>query len=218
MPSITLRLLALLAVACAAQPTTAALIGITTNNPTIPGTPDGYLVNDLLIDFDGRLFGQQMIIELEQGHFYQDPFGGETAPNSALFNVFPALEADTFLTMGGPTVNSSESTLVVGGSTEFPQSIGVKQFDEDRIDIAWAPAPGVVIEDQLSFMVARITLSDDAKGRVYYFHNSGGETTLITQDGCLSGGNIYMLCPEPTSAMLVALGSVAIVNLRLRRS
>ncbi|QDT67324.1 hypothetical protein MalM25_02210 [Planctomycetes bacterium MalM25] len=182
-----------------------------------PAVPAGYVANEILIDFEGRLFGQQMIVRLDSGSIYQDPFGGETPPNALLFNAVPSLEFDTFVTMGGATSDESEPLLVIGASTEFTASGGMKQFDESGINIAWAPATGVVVEDRTRFPIARLTLSNDANGTILLYSNAGGEGVISNAMRIENGGTgplawppIDECLPEPTSAAIALLASLAL--------
>ncbi|CAN0348328.1 unnamed protein product, partial [Ectocarpus sp. 4 AP-2014] len=138
----------------------------------VENAPDGYVVNDLLIDFEGRLFGQQLVIELYSGSIYQDALGGENPPNPAFFPVAPSLEADSYVTIGGVGTAASDQ-LIIGGSTELGTS-SPKQFDTAGVDIAWSPAPGIIVEDGVDFPIARVTLSDDATGRFWLYSNVDG--------------------------------------------
>lgn len=181
--------------------------------PTVAWTPAGYKVNDLSIDFTGQLFGQQMVVELTSGSIYQNAsFGSETAPTDALIPIFPEVASDTFVTIGGFTRNTSSSVLVVGGSTELPALAGPKKFDTAGINIAWAPAPGVVINGGNNFPIARITLSDNANGTFHLFSNSGGQGVVWSRQ--IIQGNLFGLIdppdpdpvfPEPSAAMLAGL-------------
>ncbi len=45
-------------------------------------------------------------IQVVDGTFYQHPFGTDRAPNPALFNEFPSLRYDTFVTIGVESFNS----------------------------------------------------------------------------------------------------------------
>src|SRR5262245_31903989 len=66
------------------------------------GILPGFTTTDIVLDFTGNIRGQQMILTLTQGSiFQQGPFGTNTAPNSALFPMFPELEYDTYVTIGG---------------------------------------------------------------------------------------------------------------------
>ncbi|QDT67325.1 hypothetical protein MalM25_02220 [Planctomycetes bacterium MalM25] len=225
MHACTPRVLLFALLAAVAQPVSAATLSYYFSNPSVPDTPDGYIVNDLHIDFEGQLFGQQMVVELFQGNIYQDAVGGETPPNELLFGAIPTLQSDTFVSMGGANSNTAEAILVVGGSTEFPESTGEKQFNDSGIDIAWAPATGVVIEDQNDFMIARLTLSDDASGRFYFYSNSGGVGLGTHNRWCSFSNGRFFFCPplgppvpEPTTGLLALLGGVVLLASRPLRS
>lgn len=195
----------------AAAPAAAQLLELLSDVPVVPGAPAGVVVNDLRIDFEGQLYGQQMVIELQSGSIYQDPLGGETAPNDAIVDVFPSVAADTFVTIGGPTLAESSDVLVVGGSTEFEQSTGLKQFDATRLDIAWAPAAGLVILDQADFLVARVALSDDALGRLLYYGNGLELSQRVIDNGVITRPLVPhepidpdANAPEPTALVLLS--------------
>lgn len=199
-------LLTSLVMAAAASTSHAAIIGSPKLVPRIvAGTPAGFTVYDLSINFTDQLFGQQLVVELTSGSiFQQTPFGTDTAPTDALIPVFPDVAWDSFVTMGGYTSGTSSSVLVVGGSTEVPGKNGPKKFDTQGINIAWAPAPGVVINSGTDFTVAQLTFSNDARGTIYFFSNAGGT-------GQIFQGSVpdFYIFPEPTAAALVGLGLVA---------
>ncbi len=141
----------------------------------IPNT----VTNDILLDFDGALRGQQMILTLTSGSIFQAlaPFGGNTAPSSGFFGFSPTVEFDTFVTVGGTTFETSESVLVVGGAADLQMGAALK-FDTQGLNIAWAPSPGTNILGGTGFVTSRITLSDDAVGSLQYF----GSTSAISGD------------------------------------
>jgi hypothetical protein len=68
--------------------------------------------------------GNPLSISVVGGSFWNQPtFGGDTAPHSALFALFPSLEFDTFVTIGvkatGPLGQPVDGTTLVN----FPQPI-----------------------------------------------------------------------------------------------
>lgn len=175
--------------------------------PTVQGSPAGYTVNDIRIDFTGQLFGQQMVVELTSGSIYQDGFGGETPPGAALIPVFPSLAADSFVTIGGFNSATTSSVLVIGGSTELGKN-GPRKFDTQGVNIAWAPAPGVVINGGDDFPIARLTFSNDADGWIYLFSNAGGVGAV--SQSTIRGGAIGFPdpnnpFPEPSAVVLVGI-------------
>jgi len=184
----------------------AALIGApTVVQRTLVGAPANTVTNGIQISFDQQLFGQQMVLELTSGSvFQQAAFGTETAPTDALIPVFADVAADTFVTVGGYTSGTSSSALVVGGSTEIPGKGGPKKFDTAGINIAWAPAPGVVINSGNNFPIAQVTLSNNANGTAWLFSNSGG-TGQTFQLPVING---VIGIPEPTTCVLAGLALV----------
>ena len=83
----------------------------------------GCIAHDITINFDGNLRGQQLYLTLDSGSVYNAPLtsgGSNIAPNSAFFGVFPELEFDTYVTVGGLTSADSQSTLEVGGAVDIP--------------------------------------------------------------------------------------------------
>ncbi len=141
------------------------------------GVIAGTVTNDILLDFDGALRGQQMILTLTSGSIFQDGFGSNTAPVTNFTILVPTLVNDTFVTVGGVTAETSAPVLVVGGAADL-QAGAVLKFDTQGLNIAWAPAPGTNILGGTGFVTSRITLSDDAVGSLQYF----GSTSAISGD------------------------------------
>ncbi|QDT70235.1 hypothetical protein MalM25_31810 [Planctomycetes bacterium MalM25] len=195
--------------ACTAN---AALTSIEVISTTGGDVPAGHVANDIIIGFEGQLFGQQMIVDLSSGAINQDAFGSNLAPTDALLVPFPALAYDTFVSMGGLTADTSASTLFVGGSTELPGSTGTEKFDTEGIDAAWAPSPGVVVSDQQGFLTARVVLTDDANGAAFYFGNAGGQG--VSFEGGKVENGVLSFIPEPSTALLAGLALVGFVARR----
>lgn len=131
----------------------------------------GYVVNDLLIGFTGEYTGSQMIVDLTSGSIYQHSLGIDKPPNSDLFAGDPNVEFDTFLANGGATAGDTAGSFELGGAAvnlNAPYVDMSPVFDDERINQAWHPAGGNDILDQTDFMVARVTLSEDATGTLKY--------------------------------------------------
>ena len=170
---------------------------------------DGYVTQDVLIDFGGRWTGCQMRIDLDNGTIYQDAFGVDTPPSAVVIGFAPSLAYDTFVAGGGAT---QDDALVPIGITGGAVDLGgepTAQFDETRINFAWHPQPGLKIENQTDFLAARVSLSDDAAG-TWSFLASDGEISTY-------GGPIDNGLPEPATVALLAVGGSGLLRRRKRR-
>ncbi|QDV74587.1 hypothetical protein [Botrimarina mediterranea] len=193
----------------AVSPTHAALIGQPELIERSIPAPAGHVVNGMLINFDGQLFGQQLLVTLTQGAIFQDPTNPGDGPPipDPFFPVNPSLSADTYVTLGAfASSPGSSSMLVVGGSTELGVS-GPKQFDTEALNVAWAPAPGVVINGGAHFPIAQITLTNTAQGSWRLYSSSGGVGRIVS--GGILNGRLYNV-PEPVSLLLAGLGFAAV--------
>ncbi len=130
-------------------------------------TLDGYVTNDIRLDFGGRLSGVELLTELDAGAIYQDPIGGDNAPNEGIISFFPSLAFDTFITLGGPTSATADAAPgVAGGAVGIPGGSNSATFGDSLIDISYFPPGGLVVMDQAGYLIARITLSEDAQGQI----------------------------------------------------
>jgi hypothetical protein len=139
----------------------------------VPGDdfdPTMYVTNDLRITFSGQFTGIQLLLELTQGSIYQNDSpligSGMFPPAKPLIEQLdPTLQWDTFIAFGGPTAGDTVGNFGAGGGAVGLGGRVAAQFDSERINQAWNPAGGVEIFDRSDFMVARVTLSNDAVGR-----------------------------------------------------
>lgn len=139
------------------------------------------VVNDILVDFTTNIRGQAMIVELTNGTVHQDAVGGNTAPNSAFLGTFPALAFDTFVTMGGATMQDSQAILESGLQPANIDPAVPFQFDDMGLALTWAPGTGVNVADMNDFLTARIALSDDATGTIRYFGTTEEDDTSMVE-------------------------------------
>lgn len=172
---------------------------------------DNLVTTDISVDFDGVLSGQQLLVELDTGEVFNHPFGSNTAPNEAFIPFFPGLPYDTFVTIGGSTSGTSESTLVVGGAVNIGGAPPAS-FGPDTLNVTWAPSPGVVVEDETDYLVSRVTLTDNATGRWTLFSNVLGPDVPLVMSGRIVNGSFI---PEPSTIVLA--GVAASVSRRRRR-
>ncbi len=182
-----------LAGAVAVQAAVTNISAVQVAQAVVPNTT----TNDIHIDFTGNLRGQQMVLTLTGGTIFQQAtFGGNTAPNGALFGAFADVEYDTFVTIGGLRSDgakppASQDILVVGGAVDLVPGSALK-FDTSGLNVAWAPVPGVDVNGGTDYVTSRITLSNDAVGSLQYFGSTAAGTgdplmmTLPILDGCIA--------------------------------
>jgi hypothetical protein len=182
-----------------------------------------YVVNDLLIDFTGQYNGSQMTVELTSGSIYQNPLGGTGPPIAALFLADPTVEWDSFLANGGATAETTVGDFLIGPGEICAHCFPIEdKFTEELIDQSWFPAHDNEILDRTGFMVARVTLSEDATGTFQYL---GGANNAIGVAGFPPEGIVSrpirngFIIPEPSTVALLATGwAVALVALSMCRS
>lgn len=188
-----------------------------------PESLPGHWTHDIFIDFAGQYTGSQMIVELTTGEIYQNTdLGGNTPPNAALFAVDPTVEWDTFLANGGPTTTSTVGDFGLGGAAiklDFSGDVSFQRpatFSDNVIDQSWNPAIDTEILDQSDFMVARITLSDDASGTFQYIASAGGVVGVEPHGTVILPIRNGTIVPEPSTVILLAFGVVGLVVLPRR--
>ncbi|TWT43434.1 hypothetical protein [Botrimarina hoheduenensis] len=204
-------LIACMCVALGVSAANAGVTGVSVDSfPQTLGT-GAIVVNDIKATFDGQLGGQQLYILLDNGTIYNTAgFGGNVAPNAAFVGLVPDLAFDSFLTMGGPTFESSQGVLVVGGAVNImgaPSGLNVGTPNTALVSAAFAPAAGLVITDQADFLLARISISSDADGIAFFFGSTTDNAPVFEIAGTVTDG-VLTFIPEPTSAVLAALAMV----------
>ena len=87
-----------------------------------------------------------LFIQVVDGTFYQHPFGTDRAPNPALFNQFPSLRYDTFVTIGVESFNSQSPGNPEGRpADELHLTPGWPGFGSSvlsSVTAGWAVKPG----------------------------------------------------------------------------
>ncbi len=154
----------------------------------------GFVTNDITADFSGQLTGFQAVLQLDTGSVRIDPFLDPLAPPPGTVLPFlPTVEFGSFLTLGGPTLETSVvEPSVPGGAVNLGADRFV-QFDADGINAAWNPPGAVPIFGQSDFLAARITLSDDAEGT---FRFLGATVSTLTPFDAVPVSN-GVIFPEP---------------------
>jgi FG-GAP-like repeat/FG-GAP repeat len=146
----------------------------------------GYKTYDLEVTADSDWSTASLLIELTQGSIYQDSAGGDREPNPVLFGNFPALEFDSYVAADGNTLSILGRAGEIGGDA--------LQFDTQEIDITWFDLD---TDDIGTFVIGRVTLSDDAAGSVGVLVSvDGSNDTAITSD-TFASGDLVNLTPAP---------------------
>lgn len=175
----------------------------------------GYVTVDYMFSFTDQLTGVQLLSEgFSAGSFYQSQYGSNTAPSGALIGFEPTLAYDTFMTMGGLTAETSEDVLIAGGAVNLGGGPGAT-FSSDKLDVAWAPAAGVIVEDQADYLVARLTMPDTANGTLHWLVGTSSGNVVISS--AITNGSPILTppdWPEPGTAVLVGLGGLMLMRRR----
>ena len=97
--------------------------------------PPGYTVYDIMATTSTDLGVMELVLATDDPEdIYQDPMGGDLAPNPGSFEMFPSLEFDTYITM--PVDHS-----IIGAAVDIlPDSEML--FDDQDLNVAWSPAGG----------------------------------------------------------------------------
>jgi hypothetical protein len=201
--------------------------------PAPADTLPGYIVNDVVIDFVGQYTGSQLYLELSSGEIYQNAAGGNTAPSSLIAPLVPGLQWDTFVTQGTEFSDTSNGVPALGGGavsladlTTNSDNLGrpissSSTFSSELINQQYNPSAGLIIEDQSDFMVARITLSNDANGQVLFAGFSSPDAENPVSPDVAPRLNLPIvngaIIPEPSSVALLGIGLlVGLVTLKRR--
>jgi hypothetical protein len=198
-----------------ANPANAALIGPSIElfdaNPTGLGPGfDVYRVYgnfnhpaDNLIAVDVGTFG----IVSGGGNFYQDANGSDVPPNALLFPTFPALEWDSFVTIGATSFqNGGGNVVVLPPQPAFqPGSIPA--------GVAWVqltPTSQGMPDPLGRVLILQLTVPDGGAGpsgliTIFYLDGVTGNTNTL--------GDQFFAVPAPGALAMLALG---LLNLRGR--
>ena len=144
-----------------------------------PGIPAHHRTFDIIAETrEGATLSNMNLIltAVTAGSIYQHPAGGNSEPDPALFEVDPALEFDTYVTMGE---FNNPPVIISGGATDIDDGAALA-FDKRKLNIRWSandvnPGPG-------TFQIGRITMPNWA-GAAYtvmsYQTDADGSPTII---------------------------------------
>ena len=171
----------------------------------------GNVMNQLLVDFDNQLGTSQLRLVLSAGTI----LGTDLASNPVTPKP-PITASDnvTFIALGGDTFTSglNSTALTPGASSGLGGPGGALVFNDNALDIAWAPNPPVPVDGQ-DFLVAQIVLSPDAQGEWNVEFTSGDGNNFLMRGLPIFGG---VLIPEPSTIGLALLGLCGVVGMARR--
>ena len=132
--------------------------------------------------------------------FYQDPFGGNTAPNAALFDFFPELEYDSFVTIG-LLDDAGDAMLDIGIDWSGFEAGGAIWTDNGT----WfaTPADAQVFEVGGRVLIAQFTTDGDVNGTI----NLQGKNADLSNWNAL--GVDFSTIPAPGALALLGLAGLA---------
>ncbi len=127
---------------------------ITASLAPVSGGLSGYRTFDLQVTTGSGWTNSRLDLTLSAGTLYQDALGGHTAPNPALFGMFPSLEWDTFVTSADGYPNP--------GGTGQPSLVGTTVMTDQQMGVSWFSAAGAGAG---THTIARLTFSNTAQGQ-----------------------------------------------------
>jgi MYXO-CTERM domain-containing protein len=159
------------------------------------------------VDVGGELdavYGDEsnlLTVSSESG-FYQNGFGGNTAPNAALFGFFASLEFDSFVTIGLLT-DTGDEMLNIGIEWAGFEAGGAIVTDNGT----WfaTPSDAQVFEVDGRVLVGQFTVNDD--DHVYGSMNFQGKNADLSNWN--ADGIAFDTAPAPGALALLGLAGIA---------
>ena len=159
------------------------------------------------VDVGGELdavYGDEsnlLTVSSESG-FYQNGFGGNTAPSAALFGFFPSLEFDSFVTIGLLN-DTGDNMLNIGIEWAGFEAGGAIVTDNGT----WfaTPSDAQVFEVDGRVLVGQFTVNDD--DHVYGSMNFQGKNADLSNWN--ADGIAFDTAPAPGALALLGLAGIA---------
>ena len=165
------------------------------------GVIPGYDTYDLYINTDGYWCCSALYFRLDQGSFYQDPFGQNTKLDPVFSAFFPTVEFDTYVAEGDHLdIGVLGGALDVGGE---PFLI----FDETTLNLSWSSTDG--LRSTGRFQILRVSITPDAIGEWRM------ATIGSNFPNTMFSGTVGDIVPEPSTIMLLLTGA-AFSSFRMR--
>jgi len=213
MRKIALSLALTVAAAASASAQTTNVIVSSAPDVNVPGD---FVVNQIFIEFDNILSGNQARANLTSGTIYQDAVGAEIAPLAFVVGIVPSLGEDSFVTLGSFRSDSASTTNIFGGAVNL-DGASTATFDASTIDIAWSPSGGADITSASPYEIAQFTFSTDTNGTLDILSAAGTDLGGTTFSFNVVNGVVTPI-PEPGSLALLGLGGLALIARRRRNA
>ncbi len=206
----SLALIAALAAQASAEVLTASIVSV--SNTSVAALSN-YVTQDVHLANSTRWLNSQILLTLTSGSIYQDQFGGNVNPNSALVGVFPSLAYDTFVSSGSVSESGNDPSII-GGAVNLGGA-SASTFTSAAIDVAWGSNTSTVIGD---LDLARITLSKTANGTFKFLANTVGTSVNTVFTGTVTNGVISLIpVPEPATFAMLGIAGLGMLFVRKRK-
>ena len=140
-----------------------------------------FIDNGIYLDFDGRLTGMQLLIELTEGSVLN--------PDAS---VMPSgLAGDTYVALGSG--DRSFGTPAIAGYAADLQIDSEMSISGSAFNLAWYAPISVDTTDQADFLSAQVALTPDASGTFSYLASAEGAISRVhsvVTDGQLIAGSV----------------------------
>ena len=164
---------------------------------------DGFRTFDLIMTTDVDWVSTLVRLVPDQpGSIYQHAMGGEVTPNPNGYDLFPALEFDTYF------MHDQWST---NGYGLAPPGLDPVVFDDNEIELIMFNAD---FDDIGTFPLVRITIAANATGWWQLeAYNATDAAAKVVFNGALYAANQL---PEPGTLSLLAVGAIGLLKRRRR--
>lgn len=208
------KLFATLAACCISMPAFAAITDVSfvgVDNSSVPTLAD-YVTTDVLLSGTGQLTTVEILAgNGTAGTFYQDGFGGVTAPNHLLLPGFPSVAFDTFVSLGKrSTADAGFDPSTAGGAVDIGGSASGSTFSDSLLDIGYFPAGGSIISDPSDYFVARLTVSSSYSGPLELIAFTGTESYSVSTEivnGVIGGAVDPVAVPSVADGTTISVQS-----------
>jgi len=179
----------------------------------------GFVTNDFSITTTGTWSRMELLTNgLSAGDIFQHSFGtGNGGPNPALVAAFADLAFDSFLANGTLVDDAGHGILAIGGAVDLVGGAAPLTFTDQMVDATWGPALGQNPTNVEDWLTARITVADTANGTFQVLFSDTSKGVSPPMDGVITNGTMTLV-PEPSTFLMLTVGSLGLLLLRRRRN